>query len=130
MSTGWSTSSTTQRERVSSQRHLQHVEARASLEWLRHADLPVPAVPRCREVYVGLVVVKARAAPRWPAASLDNSHDRRGSAFSEEQQKGGQAVQIGLFWIPEPTMHDPSSERSRRVLQARMAAHALHAKVS
>ncbi len=26
-------------------------------------------------------------------------------------------------------MHDPSSERSKRVLQARMAAHALHAKV-
>jgi hypothetical protein len=27
-------------------------------------------------------------------------------------------------------MHDPSSERSRRVLQARMAAHALHARVT
>jgi tellurite resistance protein len=27
-------------------------------------------------------------------------------------------------------MSDPSAERSRRVLQARMAAHALHAKVS
>src|SRR3954470_9348239 len=59
---------------------------------------PGPVVPRCRKLYVGLVVVKARAAPRWPAASLDNSHDRRFSASSEEQRKGGQAVQIGLSW--------------------------------
>jgi anti-sigma factor RsiW len=27
-------------------------------------------------------------------------------------------------------MHDPSSEKSKRVLQARMAAHALHARVA
>ena len=47
-----------------------------------------------------------------------------------KQPEGGQAVQIGLFWVSEPAMHDPSSERSKRVLQARMAAHALHAKVT
>jgi hypothetical protein len=51
-------------------------------------------------------------------------------SISEEQPEGGQAVQIGLFWISEITMHDPSSDQAKRVLRARMAAHALHARVN
>ena len=85
--------------------------------------------PSPPEGYAGLLVVKAGAAPRWPAASPDNSHARRDLAFTRNRAEGGQAVQIGLFWISEPTMTDPSSERAKRVLQARMAAHALHARV-
>src|SRR5687768_10685334 len=43
--------------------------------------------PSLPQVYVGLVVVKAEVAPRWPAASLDNSYATPFSAVSEESRR-------------------------------------------
>jgi len=83
--------------------------------------------PSSPEGYAGLLVVKAEAAPRWPAASLDNSHARRGSAFNEEQPKAARQSKSDCSGNWEHTMPDTPS--TKRALQARMAAHALHAQV-
>lgn len=61
--------------------------------------------------------------------SLDNSHARRNVAANEEQQEPGQAVLNRTVLEPEPSMSGPS-ERAQRVLRARTAAHAFHARVA
>ena len=49
--------------------------------------------------------------------------------LTRNSSRAARQSQTGLFWISEPTMPTPSSDRAKRVLQARMAAHALHARV-